>query len=189
VGDGAAGAVEDRGVRDERKHSGVRGDVEARRIGRGKRGDDMDLLLGERLERAAHEAAVVLELGGGRHEHYRLMNVVEPAGRIGGRVPVARPHEADVRGPVRARVLEGLGGHIQEQRRGGEHGGRVLERWQSRPLADLVHARENDSQERPQEEGAEGCVSQPTQPAARGRKAGAKRRHVGRRQWEGIWTP
>jgi hypothetical protein len=90
VGDRASGAIQHRAVRDEGEHPRIGGSVEAHGITGGERGHDVELLAGQRLERAAHEPAVVLELRRGSDEHDRRFDLVEPARGLVRRVPVAR---------------------------------------------------------------------------------------------------
>jgi hypothetical protein len=62
VGDGANGAIEERSVWQERQNVRTWGEIEGCRIARGERGDDVEVRIGERVEYALDEAAVVLEL-------------------------------------------------------------------------------------------------------------------------------
>jgi hypothetical protein len=62
VGDRAHGTLEQRPVGDKRQDTRVGWNVDAGGVGCRQRGDDLEVLAGERLERRADEAAVVLEL-------------------------------------------------------------------------------------------------------------------------------
>jgi hypothetical protein len=167
VRDRARRAVEDQAVRGEREHARVGRRGEARGVGRRQRGDDMHRLVGQRLQRAADQPAVVLELGRSRDEHDRRVDRVEPLRPLGRRVPVARADQPHIRRPVRARVLERLGGQVQQQRRREQQVGGAGERRHADVGPDRVHARPHEPLERAEHHRAQRGVAQPPERAAR----------------------
>ena len=80
---------EHRRVRDEPLHLRVGGDLDARGFLRGQRRYHVQLLVGQRLQRAVHQPCVVLKLGGGGDEHDRARNAARRARGRNGRRPVA----------------------------------------------------------------------------------------------------
>ena len=112
---------------DEALDVGVGGCLKGSRVASGQRCDYGDGLLGEGLQRDLHQLAVVLEFRGGVHQHDRLYALRQPRWWLGGWIPGAGADHHHVRGPVPARVLEWLGGHVQQQR------------WTSKPLIQGCH--------------------------------------------------
>ena len=82
--------------------------AEARRVERTRRGDDVEVLARERVERGLEELPVVLELGGTSDEHERTL----AGGLVGARsargLPDPWPNQPHVLGPSTVAVLERL---------------------------------------------------------------------------------
>ncbi len=62
MSDSASSSIQNRAVRGEADYPGVGRWTKAGELLRGQRGDDLDRLLGERLQRALHQPSVILEL-------------------------------------------------------------------------------------------------------------------------------
>lgn len=141
------------------------------------------------------EQAVALERRGAGHHHQRAFQPVQPRGRRRGRLPQPGPHEPDLRGPVGARVLEGLGGEDQHQRRGQVDVGHRADRPQAHAGAQSADVVRDDAHQEPQHEALCRAVTDAAaQVGARGQPEPERRRVAGRERWrggqaEGPWEP
>ena len=115
VADDRVGLAQDRHVGEEAGDDRVAGIAEARRVDPGG-GDDDAVAVAQAGERRGGDRAVVLELRGAADEDQGALVLRQVDRRLRRRVPEARPDHRHARRQV-ARVVEGLGGVVDRQRR------------------------------------------------------------------------
>ncbi len=149
----------------------------------------LHVLIGQGVERCADKPSVVLELGGGGHEHEWPRDLIQPGRRLARRLPAARADHPDRGRPVRPRILEGLGRHVQQQRGDVEHLLGRLERAGPDRGSGRVEGGETRLVHGAGEQRAQECVTHTTERAARGRQTRTERWDVSRAQRQRVGKP